>query len=89
MLPLERAQVHARTGVHTIADGAEHYGSRDPVEYLDTVAALTRSPNGAFGLKVDLAAAAVLIRAGLFADPAWNWKYIFVTRRGGVAQKRP
>jgi LPS sulfotransferase NodH len=83
---LENEQVFERTGVHTIASCAEKYGCKSVADYLKVVAGLTRTANGVFGLKMDLYHASILIRRGLFCNPGWNWKYIYVTRRDLLMQ---
>jgi LPS sulfotransferase NodH len=80
-LPLENCQVAQRTGALTIVDAVREYGVQSVSEYLQKIASLTRTPNGVFGLKVDLAHASSLLRSGLFSDRRWNWKYIYVARR--------
>jgi LPS sulfotransferase NodH/SAM-dependent methyltransferase len=85
-LPLENRQVAQRTGAVTIVDAVREYGVQSVSEYLEKLAKLTRTPNGVFGLKVDLAHASSLLRSGLFFDPGWNWKYIFLTRRDLLRQ---
>jgi LPS sulfotransferase NodH len=83
---LEKRQVFDRTGAHSIADAFEKYQVQSVSEYLHTLARLTRSANGVFGLKMDLGQASILIRRGLFYNSAWRWKYIFVTRRDYLLQ---
>ncbi len=82
----EDEHVFARTGAYTIARGSEKYGCRSVADYLNTVAGLTRTSNGVFGVKMDLCHASILIRRGLFWSPDWNWKYIYVTRRDLLMQ---
>ena len=79
-LPLEREQVFERTGAHSIASAAGQYGCRSVADYLSTVSKLTRGANGVFGLKMDLCHMSILLRRGLFWNPEWNWKYIYLTR---------
>jgi LPS sulfotransferase NodH len=85
-LPLENRQVAARTGALTIVDAVHEYKVRSVSEYLHKIAGLTRSPNGVFGLKVDLAHASSLVRSGLFFHRDWNWKYIYLTREDSLMQ---
>jgi LPS sulfotransferase NodH len=85
-LPLENRQVAERTGAVTIVDAVREYGVQNISEYLQKLARLTRTPNGVFGFKIDLAHASSLLRSGLFSDREWNWKYIFVTRRDLLKQ---
>jgi LPS sulfotransferase NodH len=85
-MPLEREQVFARTGAHSIVSAAEQYACRSVADYLNIVAALTRSANGVFGVKMDLCHMTILLRRGLFWHPDWNWKYIYLTRRNLLMQ---
>jgi LPS sulfotransferase NodH len=85
-LPLENRQVAQRTGAVTIVDAVREYGIENIAEYLEVVSSLTRTPNGVFGLKVDLAHASSLLRSRLFNDRGWNWNYIYLTRRDLLMQ---
>ena len=85
-LPLEREQVFEKTGAHSIASAADHYGCRSVADYLNIVAGLTRTENGVFGLKMDLCHMSILLRRSLFWSPDWNWKYIYLTRRDLLMQ---
>jgi LPS sulfotransferase NodH len=85
-IPWEAQHVFERTGVYSVAAASEQYGSSSVADYMHTVARATRSANGVFGLKVDIAQATVLIRRALFWNPTWNWKYIYLTRRDLLMQ---
>ncbi len=79
-------QLHEATGGFDIGTACKHgvFGSVD--EYLQAVAAATRTRNGVFGLKVDLYQASILMRRGLFCGPRVSWKYIYVTREDILMQ---
>jgi LPS sulfotransferase NodH len=85
-LTLEAQRVFERTGVHSVADASENYGSASVADYMHTVARATRSPNGVFGMKMDIAQATILVQRGLFWNPIWNWKYIYLTRQDLLMQ---
>lgn len=85
-MPLESERVFERTGVHSIASAAERYACRSVADYLNTVAGLTRTECGVFGLKMDLCHMSILMRRGLSWNPEWNWKYIYLTRRNLLTQ---
>jgi LPS sulfotransferase NodH len=65
-LPVENRQIAQRTGAVTIVDAVREYGVQSVSEYVLKLRELTHTPNGVFGLNVDLAHASSLLRSGLF-----------------------
>jgi trehalose 2-sulfotransferase len=85
-LTAEARQVFAETGVHPICEARRAYGTETVGEYLAYLTRIARTPNGVFGVKVDLFQASILMRRGLFWGGPLVWKYIYVTRQNLLMQ---
>lgn len=84
-LPLDAEQVYLATGCHDIGNACKLQTVVGVEDYLRSVA-ITRTPNGVFGMKSDLYQASILMRRGLFHGPRIQWKYISITREDVLMQ---
>lgn len=85
-LETDAEQLYRATGGRDIGSACKLQAVRSVEDFLQSVAAATRTPNGVFGLKADLYQSSMLMRRGLFGDARISWKYIYLTREDVLMQ---